>query len=81
MMTTFTNDGVPFLAVKISGLISEIEAIYAQVADVVNGDSKSGPKITVGKKDGSQVEVELVTIIDEKIDGDNAEVIFGFSDI
>lgn len=40
----------------------------------------TGPTVTVQKKDGSQVEVEveLRTIANTKIDGDYAEVLYAF---
>ena len=81
IIATFTQQGLPFWAVKIAGDFAEIEPIYAQVADVANGDSRTGPKVTVQKSDGSEVEVELRTIVDSKVGGDHAEVVFGFSKV
>lgn len=75
--TTFSNR-FSYWTVKMAGPIADLQETYGLVADRVNGKSRTGPTVTVQKKDGSQVEVELRAIANTKIDSDYAEVLYFF---
>lgn len=67
--------------IKVAGRLADIEPTYAEVAEKVNGYRREGPQVTVKKKDGSTVQVELKTIIDTKVDGEMAEFCCGFVEV
>jgi hypothetical protein len=78
---TFTKASTSFWTVKVAGRLADIESTYAEVAEKVNGYRREGPRVTVKKKDGTTVEVELKTIVDSKVDGELAEFFCGFVEV
>ena len=79
--TTTFSKRFSYWTVKMACPIADLQETYGLVADRVNGKSRTGPTVTVQKKDGSEVQVELCTIANTKIDGDYAEVLYGFREI
>ena len=79
---TFTDAGLGFWGIEMTGPIAEVEPIYAQVIDLVNGRREKGPVVTAQLPDGREVQAELTAVYDDTCmdhDHDQACVIFGYA--
>ena len=81
--TTFTDAGLGFWGIEMTGPLSEIRPIYAQVIDLVNGRREKGPVVAAQLPDGREVQVELTAVYDDTcMDHDHVHgigVIFGYA--
>ena len=79
---TFTDAGLGFWGIEMTGPIAEVEPIYAQVIDLVNGRREKGPVVAAQLPDGREVQAELTAVYDDTIfdrDRDHASIVFGYA--